>query len=222
MNGQFHPFEVDYERLTPTERIRLKRHLPKKMLEADRDRFLSQVAWRIDIWEKSPESGLSPAEISERIEDLEVACTAMRRAVRGLEMDAFDVLRPHFDYLSWASDPVVELPEIYREEKPTFGQALEAVLAGANMLQTLGEFARSEMNIDRSLKPSQQRARSLVYTIAEVWVMQFRELPPTGKASWFFDMIRDLGEIVGLKKPIGSSLIDGVIKGMRIPVESTS
>lgn len=213
---------VNYDRLTPTERIRLKRHLPKKMLEADCDRFLSQVSWRIDIWEKLPKSVLSPAEIGERIEDLEAACTAMRRAVLGLEMDALDVLKPHFDYLSWGSDPVVDLPEVFRDEKPPFKQALEAVLTGVNMLQTLGEFARSEMNIDRSLKPSQQRARGLVYTIAEAWWFQFRELPPTGKTSCFFALIRDLGEIVGLKKPIGNALVAGVIKGMRNPLESTS
>lgn len=183
------------------------------MSAKDRDDFLLRASEAVNNW--SSGDRLAHSEIAKRIEKMEECAKAMQRAIEQLKGHPFEMIRTYYEHNLHREDPFFELPDQIRYQKIGLDRVLENAWEMMQVLRDTGEFARPKIKLSKNLKPATIEAQKLVYAIAEAYHYQFKEYPPTDRASWFPEFMTRLGEILKLKEKFGFSMIASVIKGMK-------
>ena len=199
---------VNPDRLALQDLERLTRCLPTTMAGDDRQRFLTSTSSAVDLWEKClSDDPLAHSEIVGRIEKLELAAKALQRAIENLEGDTFNFMDPHFGYLIHGTAPAFKLPENLRSEKVKLKSVLDGAWTTCHSLRVTGEHARTQIRVNRSIKPSAQMASALARDVIGGYAGAFAALPPTGKGSWFVEYMGTLGDVLGLDTKFGYSML---------------
>jgi hypothetical protein len=202
---------INPDRLAPEALSRLRLYLPASMTGEERSTFLRLTSEAVDFWEQCKSANpLSQAELVERIEKVELAAKAMQRAIENLQGDHFDVMEPHFSYLIYGTSPPFKLPDELRTRKAKLGGVLAGAWTTCQTLRDAGAHARTQIRVDRSIKPSMQSARSLAYQVATAYQGIFGERPPTNKGAWFIGYMADLGDILQIDAKFGYSMLTAV------------
>lgn len=207
---------INQDRLSNEKIEELKLLLPNSMSIAEKTIFLKSTSEATSIWEMTEsEESMAGREIAERIVELENAARRLQRAIWALQGAPYGEMYPHFDHLIWGSNPPIKLPEQLRQRKVELGSILEEMWDELQILGEVGKYAKSHLKIERTTKPTTQKARSLVFWIVNQHLKQFGCFPPSYKGAWFPDFMEALANILEIKTKFGHSMISTVIKEMK-------
>lgn len=209
---------VDSGRLSEEHRAALDKRLPKPLTKEQREKFLSAVSRSVSVLEQEPQR-LPMDAVKTQVEALENEARRLRAALGRFAGAPYQHVAPYFDYLVWGSDAPSVLPERYRESRPSLDKVLQELYEPLEALLASCEYARGKFVIKRTSKPSQDRARALVYHVARQYEAQFGTLPAYHKNGWFPGFIKALGEIVGTKTTIGPALVKSAVESMKEKID---
>ncbi len=108
--------------------------------------------------------------------------------------------------------PDFKLPEEMRAGKPKLKTVLEGAWTTCGSLRVAGEHARTQIRVDRTIKPSKQSAQSLAYHVATAYAGLFGERPSTAKGKWFVAYMGALGDILQIDAKFGYTMLTAATK----------
>jgi hypothetical protein len=119
--------------------------------------------------------------------------------------------------LLFLTHPPKQLSELSSGLRGEEGRFLGALWELVHDLRDAADYASEHVKPDRSHKPAQGVARSLVRSIAWSHNAIFGALPKTYKGHWFPDFCAVVGEAMPQKLKVGRALVEGVVTSMHAP-----
>lgn len=208
--------------LTSDDLARLAQTFARQITEGQRTAFLRMVVSGVAMWQgldehdrataianetensggkkrprKATESvTVAYSEIRSRIEKMEAAAKALQVALKNLQNEPYDFMKPHFRYLSIGSAPPVQLPAKWRDKKIRFKDVINDVWESLNGLQATGEYTRRFIPSGKQDQPQYNRSRRLIALVVNAYQIQFGKMPSGGKDHWFTKFVSLLCELL--------------------------
>jgi hypothetical protein len=120
-----------------------------------------------------------------------------------------------FDVFALASVPPRPLHDESLHLRSEEGRFLGAMWELLHDLRDVAEHASEQVVLDRTMKPDQNAARSLVYHLAHIHLGVFGRWPKAYKGHWFPEYCAAVGEAMPAKLKVGRALVDGVLHALR-------